>query len=366
MQFGDSEAQKLIRDTARSYLAERFPWERLYAIERGDEALGESDIKSMGDLGWLGLLAPEALGGGGVSLLDAAVVIEELGYAATAAPVAATNIAAYLLSQVDESAAQEHLGSLATGHHLYTINEAIRRRGKALTNGALSADGGSLAAVPFAESAAYVLTPTAGAEGSTAFALLPLEGARTERLHEIDRSVYFDVHFDTAGVAKAVTLARGEEAEALHERADALVTAFALIELAGMLKRITEMSAEYISNRVQFGVPIAKFQAARHRAAELLMQTETTREAAYHALWRFQEDPTDTDEIWKTKHWAIRAAAKVYEVVHLLHGGVGVGIDYPVHLYTQGIAAFAVRGGTMSEMVGRTIESMRLTPAGGR
>lgn len=362
MQFGDSEAQKLIRDTARSYLAERFPWERLYAIERGDEALDESAISGMGDLGWLSLLAPEALGGGGVSLLDAAVVIEELGYAAVPAPIAASNIAAYLLSHVDEGAAREHLNSLASGKHLYTINEASRRRDTAPDNGTLSASGGTLAAVPFAEPATYVLTATSGTEGSTAFALLPLEGARLERLHEMDRSVYYDVHFNTANVAKAVTLARGEEAEALHERADALVTAFTLIELSGMMKRITEMTAEYISNRVQFGVPIAKFQAARHRAAELLMQTETTREAAYHALWRFQEDPTDTDEIWKTKHWAIRAAAKIYEVAHLLHGGVGVGIDYPVHLYTQGIAAFAVRGGTMSEMVGRTIESMRLTP----
>ena len=366
MQFGDSEAQKLIRDTARSYLAEVFPWERLYAIERGAEALGESDIRSLGDLGWLGLLAPEAQGGGGVSLVEAAVVIEELGYAAVPVPVAASNIAAHLLSHVDESAARKHLSSLAAGDHLYTINEASRRRDTQGKNGALSADGGTLTAVPFAESAAYVLTATAGAEGSTAFALLPLEGARIEPLHEIDRLVYYDVHVDTANVAKAVTLARGEEAVALHERADALVTAFSLIELAGMMKRITEMTAAYISNRVQFGVPIAKFQAARHRAAELLMQTETTREAAYHALWRFQEDATDTDEIWKTKHWAIRAAAKVYEVAHLLHGGVGVGIDYPVHLYTQGIAAFAVRGGTMSEMVGRTIESMQLTPAGGR
>lgn len=366
MEFGDSETQKLIRDTARSYLAERFPFERLYAIARGDDALGESDIKGMGDLGWLSLLTPEALGGGGVSLVDAAVVIEELGYAAVPTPIAASNIAAYLLSQVDESAAREHLSSLATGDHLYTINEASRRRDDATKNGALSADGGTLTAVPFADSAAYVLTATTGAEGGTAFALLPLEGARIERLHEIDRSVYYDAHFDTANVAKAVTLARGEEAEALHERADALVTAFSLIELAGMMKRITEMTSEYISTRVQFGVPIAKFQAARHRAAELLMQTETTREAAYHALWRFQEDSRDTNEIWKTKHWAIRAAAKVYEVVHLLHGGVGVGIDYPVHLYTQGIAAFAVRGGTMSEMVSRTIDSMQLAPADGR
>jgi len=363
MQFGDSEAQKLLRKTARSYLAEKFPWERLYAMERGDETLNESDIKAMADLGWLGLLAPESQEGGGLSLVEAAVVIEELGYAAVPAPIAASNIAAYLLSNVSEAAAQEHLASLTAGQHLYTVNETSRRRDAARDNGTISASGGTASAVPFAGSASYLLTPATGAEGAAAFAIVPLEGATLDQLQLIDRSVYYDVHFDTANVSSAITLARGEEAELLHDRCDALVTAFSLIELVGMMKRIMEMTSEYISNRVQFGVPIAKFQAARHRAAELLMQTETTRESAYHALWRFQEDPSDTDEIWKTKHWAIRAAAKVYEVVHLLHGGVGVGIDYPVHLYTQGIAAFAVRGGTMNEMVSRTIDSMRLTAA---
>ncbi|MCH8815097.1 MAG: acyl-CoA/acyl-ACP dehydrogenase [Chloroflexi bacterium] len=364
MQFGDSEAQKLLRNTARSYLSEKFPWDRLYAMERGDETLTEADIKAMADLGWLGLLAPESQDGGGLSLVEAAVVVEELGYAAVPAPIAASNIAAYLLSNVPETAAQKHLVSLAAAEHLYTINETSRRRNTAGDNDTISASGGTVFAVPFADSAAFLLTPVAGADGTAAFALMPLNGATLDQLQLIDRLVYYDVHFDTANVTNAITIARGKDAEELHERSDALVTAFTLIELVGMMKRIMEMTTEYISNRVQFGVPIAKFQAARHRAAELLMQTETTRESAYYALWRFQEDPSDTDEIWKTKHWAIRAAARVYEIVHLLHGGVGVGTDYPVHLYTQGIAAFAVRGGTMNEMVTRTIESMRLTAAG--
>ncbi len=90
------------------------------------------------------------------------------------------------------------------------------------------------------------------------------------------------------------------------------------------------------------------------------MQADTTRWIAYHALWRFQEEPADTKEIWLAKHWAVRAAERVYEISHLLHGGVGVGIEYPLHLYTQGVAAFAVRGGTMNEMVARTVESMSL------
>jgi alkylation response protein AidB-like acyl-CoA dehydrogenase len=130
------------------------------------------------------------------------------------------------------------------------------------------------------------------------------------------------------------------------------------------MRRVLDMTTEHISTRKQFGQPIAKFQAARHRAAEMLMQVETTRWAAYHALWRFDLD-SSTDEIWLTKHWAVRAAARVYEISHLLHGGVGVSMEHPLHLYTQGIAAFAVRGGTMDELVTRTLASIAQTrPAG--
>ena len=126
-----------------------------------------------------------------------------------------------------------------------------------------------------------------------------------------------------------------------------------------MMQRILEMTTEHVKTRQQFGQPIGKFQAARHRAADILVQLDTTRWAAYHALWRFQNDPGDTDEIYLAKHWAIRAVDRVFQHSHMLHGGVGVGMEHPLHLFTQGIAAFAVRGGTMSEMVQRTLASLK-------
>jgi len=181
----------------------------------------------------------------------------------------------------------------------------------------------------------------------------------------LDRQGYCNLQFEDVDAAALLVLARDGEAEALHERCDALNTAFSLIELAGLMQRVLEMTGEYISNRVQFGQPIAKFQAARHHAADLLMQAETSRWTAYHALWSFQTN-ADSREIWLAKHWAIRAAKSAFEITHLLHGGIGVGLEYPLHLYTQAMAAFAVRNGTLNEMVTRTLESMdlRAAPAG--
>lgn len=364
MRFADSETQKLIRNAARSYLASKFPWERLYAMETGGAQVSRAELEEMAGMGWLALAAPEEEGGGGASLLEAAVVIDECGYAAAPLPLAVSNIAADIMSQaLAAPGVAQHLAALAKGHAVYTVAEPARRR---LPASDLEASGGFVAGsarlVPFGAMADFLLSPLT-VDGEKAVALVPLSGVRREPVRMIDRPSYCDLYFERVPLPDCVLLATRQEAERLHERCDALVTGFGLIELGGMMQRVLEMTTEYISNRVQFGQPIAKFQAARHRAAELLMQTETTRWASYYALWEFEKDPRNTQGIWLTKHWAIRAADRVFHVSHLLTGGVGVGSEYPLHLFTQAIAGYAVRGGTISEMVERTVDSLALRAA---
>jgi len=360
--FADSETQKLLRDTARSFLRDRYPWERLYDLERGRAQFSASDLREFAGLGWLGLTAPEPAGGAGASLLEAAVVIEEMGYAGVPSPMNVATIAGYVLASAESAEAGKHLHDLSNGTRLYTIADCSRG---AETNGdpTVRAErgrwSGQLALVPFGMAADYVLAPVS-ADGTGGFAVIPLEGARREPVLVLDRSDHAWVEFEDLPSEGAFILAEGASAEAMHERCSALSTAFGTIELAGLMQRVTEMTAEYISNRVQFGQPIAKFQAARHHAADMLMQTQTTRWTAYHALARFEADPKDTREIWLAKHWAARASQIVFELAHLLHGGVGVGTEYPLHLLTQGVAAWAVRAGDLNEMVGRINGSLGL------
>ncbi len=357
MLFADSETQKLLRDTARSFLRDRYPWERLYELERGRAQFSVSDLSEFARLGWLGLTAHESAGGAGASLLEAAVVIEELGYAGVPAPVSVASIAAYILASPETAEARKYLRDLSSGARLYTIAESNRRMGlEASDESALRVQGGRLSGglplVPFGVAADYVLAPVS-VDGVVSFAVIALEGARREPVMVLDRADYVSVLFNDVLSGGVLVLAEGRVAEAMRERCNALSTAFGSIELAGLMQRVTEMTAEYISNRVQFGQPIAKFQAARHHAADMLMQTQTARWTAYHALARFEADPEDTHEVWLAKHWAVRAAQTVFELAHLLHGGVGVGTEYPLHLLTQGVAAWAVRGGDLNEMVGR-------------
>ena len=359
--YADSETQKLLRDTARSYLKDKFPVDRLYALEDGDAELGGADLKDFAGLGWLGLLAPESAAGGALSLLEAAAVAEEVGYAGVPAPVIVSNVAAALLTGVE--GADGHLLDLVGGRKLYTASENTRRRGRPSNSGApqsplpVASGGkvtGTLTSVPFGDKADYVIAPVAGDD---AVVLIALEGADRTPVHHTDRHGYADLHLDGAPIA--LTLASGGKAEKLRDRCDALQTALSLMELSGMLQKVMEMTAEYISNRVQFGQPIAKFQAARHHAADILMQAQSTRWAAYHAIWLYERD-SDASELWLAKHQAIRASQKVYEWTHLLHGGIGVGMEYPLHLYTQGLTGFSARNGSINEMIGRTLGGLGL------
>jgi alkylation response protein AidB-like acyl-CoA dehydrogenase len=359
MRYADSDAQRLLRENARAFLADRYSFERLYVIESGAEAVTAADVQELAALGWMGLAVPQQLGGGGVSLIEAGAVLDELGYAAVPAPVGQAIVAARLLSSAG-SEGEDHLRALASGQGVYTVSESSRARAQ---GGAVTAAAGELRGtlrqVPFADIAGYVLAPVEQ-DGERAFAALPLEGARIERRPLIDRRHFFDVTFEGQSAAGALVLGRGDEARPIYELCDALSTAVQLLEVAGAMQRTLEMSAAYISERTQFGQPVAKFQAARHRAAELLMQTESLRWAAYHAAWALDVRPEDATEVWLTKHWAIRAADRAYQIAHLLHGGIGVGMDYPIHLFTLFLAGAAVRGGTMSEMTQRLVEGMRI------
>jgi alkylation response protein AidB-like acyl-CoA dehydrogenase len=347
MQFSDSETQRLLRTTARSYFERAYPVERLYRLEASDERIDATDVSEIAGLGWLALAVPEAQGGGGATLLDAAVIVEEAGFAGAPVPIRESIIAADLLSETQNAGP---LAALASGERLYTVADAQRTE---------HPDDGQLPLVPFAQIASHVLT-LLDADGTPSFVALPLDRAPIEPVEVLDRRPYARLPIRDAGSGDV--LATGDAALALSERAAALTAALCAIEQAGMMQRILDLTKAHITTRQQFGQPIGKFQAARHRAADILTLVDTTRWAAYHALWRFEQDANDREEIWLAKHWAARAADRVFQHAHMLHGGVGVGMEHPLHLFTQGMSALAVRGGTLPQMAQRSLEALEARP----
>jgi alkylation response protein AidB-like acyl-CoA dehydrogenase len=115
----------------------------------------------------------------------------------------------------------------------------------------------------------------------------------------------------------------------LHERA---LVASAVLQ-AGVSERALRMTADYVRERVQFGVPIGSFQAVQHRCADGFIDLEALRWSAWRAAWRLAEGLPAAREAAVAKFWAADAGSRIANAALHLHGGLGADVDYPIHRY---------------------------------
>jgi alkylation response protein AidB-like acyl-CoA dehydrogenase len=101
----------------------------------------------------------------------------------------------------------------------------------------------------------------------------------------------------------------------------------------GVAEKALALTAEYVRDRVQFGVPIGSFQAVQHRAADCYIDLEAMRWVTWRAAWQLSRGLPATRETLVAKFWAAEAGARIAAAAQHLHGGIGSDVDYPVHRY---------------------------------
>jgi alkylation response protein AidB-like acyl-CoA dehydrogenase len=137
----------------------------------------------------------------------------------------------------------------------------------------------------------------------------------------------------------------------LHWLLERAATAFCVQE-AGACKAAVELTARYVSERKQFGKPIAEFQAVGQRAADAYVDAEAVRLTAWQAAWRLDAGLPASAEVAVAKFWADDGAQRVVHACQHLHGGVGVDRDYPVHRYFLMIKHLSLTlGGTSASLL---------------
>ena len=102
---------------------------------------------------------------------------------------------------------------------------------------------------------------------------------------------------------------------------------------AGACAAALELTANYTKTRVQFGRPIATFQAVSQRAGDAYIDTEAVRLTAWQAAWRLDSGLPAAEQVAIAKFWASEGGLQVLHAAQHLHGGVGVDRDYPLHRY---------------------------------
>jgi alkylation response protein AidB-like acyl-CoA dehydrogenase len=363
MDFSFSEEQDAIRALAAEILGAEMTADRLKAAERDAAWLDAALWQKLADANLLGVAIPEEHGGMGMGFLELCVLLEEVGRAVAPGPWLATLVhgALPLAEFGSDEQRRAWLPRVAAGEAKLAaaLEDAASAEGAPpATRARREGDGfvldGSKRAVPGAGTAQLVLVPASDERGVGIYLVDPkaagvsLTGAATSAGEPL-----FDVAL--AGVRVPAGARLGGDADGaailrwLRPRA---LTAVAALQ-AGVSARALRITADYVKERVQFGVPIGSFQAVQHREADGFIDLEAMRWTLWQAAWRIAAGLPAEREAEVATLWAADGGSRIANASLHLHGGLGSDVDYPIHRYFLWSKALELHGGGASATLAR-------------
>jgi alkylation response protein AidB-like acyl-CoA dehydrogenase len=342
-EFAFSPEQQELRTAVRRFGAEHSDEETVRKLMESSPAFDPATWLRLGsELGVLGLGVPEELDGSGGGLVDTAIAIEELGAALCCGPVFGTVMLAIpaLVAAPDSALRNETLAPLLAGER--TAACAIPERAGAFAADAVavraddSGDGwtltGTVRQVVDAGVADVLLVAATGPAGVALFVVDDAAGVECTALSTLDPTrPQATVRF--AGTP-ARLLADPEHAAAICTRALQVASVLLAAEQVGAAQHLLDLSVTYAKERLQFGRPIGSFQAVKHRIADMLVEQEHARSAAYHGAWALQDgtdDPALAASIAQAS--CSTAFSRIAKDTVQVHGGIGFTWEHQTHLY---------------------------------
>ena len=343
----DGDEHRLLRESARSFAARSLRPHRLRIHRDAGSEFERRIWREMAELGWTGIAIPADLGGCGLGLAEATIVLEELGERLLPEPlVAAALLPGHILSHARETQIRDKLilgivsGSIVlalawqSGPDPFRLGEPVARiepaDGQIRLRGRVShvipagADGYIVAAQGAAGQGLYwveAVTP-----GITAVMRSRADGGRVANLS-----------LDVLIPAACELIAPGEAEQALAAALD-FATIATSAELLGLIRGALRMTIEYLKTRKQFDRTIGSFQALQHRAADIFLEQELCAAALADVL---REVTADQDArrraraASRIKARTSEAALRVTREAIQLHGGIGFTQEHDIGLYLK-------------------------------
>jgi alkylation response protein AidB-like acyl-CoA dehydrogenase len=365
MDLALSEEQEMLKKMAHDFLTDKFP--KTVVKEIGESELGYSPElwREMAELGWLGLVFPEKYGGGEMSFLDLAVLLEEMGRACLPGPYFSTVVLGGLtvLDTGDETQKQEYLPKIASGEAIFTLalTESSARYDAAAIGVKATADNtayilnGTKLFVPDAHIADYMLVvartdeKSRGEAGITIFIVAAKSpGISYTVLKTIANDKLCEVVFDQVRVPKENILGQLNQGWSAVQKIIRRAAVAKCCEMVGCIQQALDMTIDYAKERKQFDRPIGSFQVIQHYCVDMTTDVDGTRLSTYQAAWMISEGLPCTPEIAIAKAWAGEACQRVMALAHQIHGAIGVTIDHDLQYYTRQVKAAEVTFGDAS------------------
>ena len=344
MNFAFSEEQEELRKTVRAFLEAKSSEAEVRRLMETTEGYDTATWGQMAnEMGLQGLAIPEQYGGSGFSWVEQGIVLEEMGRSLLCAPFFSSVVLAanLLLLSGDEEQKTRHLPGIASGLTLATVvftepsgkwdesgitMDASRTGGEWALNGTkmFVLDGhiaDDIFVVARTANGVSLFHCQGDAPGLIRTALSTMDQTRKQAKLEF------------TDVASTMVGEEGKGWDVMSKLLDLAAVGLAAEQVGGAQK-VLEMAVDYAKVRVQFGRPIGSFQAIKHKCADMLLEVESAKSAAYYAMWCASEM---NDELPSVASLAKAYCSEAYfhataENIQI-HGGIGFTWEHPAHLY---------------------------------
>jgi alkylation response protein AidB-like acyl-CoA dehydrogenase len=331
MEFGLNESQEILRDSARSFFAGECPMSEVRRLMATDSAYDSSLWRKLADQGYTGIIFPEEYGGVGLGQVELILLMEEAGRALLPGPFFST--VALAGSAIDALATAEqkrnYLAPICRGEARSTAAILEAAASWELEDIQMAAVSGKLSGeklfVPDAAVADWIVVL---ARNGVFLVDKKSPGVRISPMSSMDltRKLYA-VEFDNAPAERLGDLAGAKTAMDI-------ATAALVAEMVGGMQSTLDRTVEYAKTRKQFGKTIGSFQAVQHQCADMYLETESSRSAAYYAAWALEENVPDArSAVSIAKIYASDAGRTVGNRGIQIHGGMGFTWENDLHLY---------------------------------
>jgi alkylation response protein AidB-like acyl-CoA dehydrogenase len=345
MEISFTAEHEQLRQTVRRFLENESNEQavrKLMETERGYDTRTWERMAT--ELSLVGLIVPEQYGGAGLGPIELGIVMEEMGRVLFCGPYLSTAVlgASALMGCADGASQAKLLPPIASGKSIAALAfveehgrwdlESIAMRGT--RDGAKWKLSGAKHFVIDGQTAEIVLV-VALAENGMGLFQVETGAANFERTALPTLDLTRKLARLSFSNTPANLLSGNTDVTGALRNVLALASAMLATEQVGGAQRCLELSTEYAKTRLQFGRPIGSFQAIKHKCADMLVDTEFARSAAYHAAFTAAEN--DEAQIQAAAHIArsycsdafFHSAAENIQI----HGGMGFTWEDPAHLY---------------------------------
>ncbi len=346
MDFAFTDEHEELRQTVRRFLEGKSDEQAVRSLMATDSGYSEEVWTQMAEqMALQAMVVPEAHGGAGFGPVELSIVTEEMGRSLLCAPYLSTAVFAVnaLVQAGSDEAQGEILPAIAAGQSVATVALVDAGKGweveevstKAEADGGAWRLTGNKSYVLDGHIADVILVAARTDDGIGLFRVEPgADNLKRELTPTLDTTRKL-ASIELSGT-QATRVDKGGDQTAALSRAVALTTIALAAEQVGGAQMCLELSTEFAKTRMQFGRAIGSFQAIKHRCADMLVEVEFAKSAAYYAAFRASESDDDNEILAAAaiaKSYCSEAYFDITNATIQVHGGMGFTWEHPAHLY---------------------------------